>query len=732
MSLWSLSLLLLGALGGAVQAQDKALVDLDAADLAPGPLESWPNAGSAGGQFKAINQSRPVVDNIAGRWAVRFDKAAMESSFRVPPSITGSDDFTLMVSIWSQRPSGKQVFATWGSRPWDSAEFAYGTGAEGAYCSYGAGNFGFGRLLPPGGQWHDLAFVYAPGRFAVYGGGELLVERKMTLRTKAGEPIRLGVAWDHIKKEPCFPFAGAITRLRVYERALDEIQIRNLAGRFEAFVPQPGDGAAVEDRNVALAWQAGDREAKAFEVYLGEQADAVQAADRKSKLLRTPVPVDKRALPAQELGLGKTYFWRVDQLGPDGRVARKGPVWSFTVSAGPATEPQPRDRVSAVPADLRELIWKPGRYAVTQSLYFGTDEKVVAESSQPLAKDLPASTISCPLPRAKLQPGTRYYWRVDQDNGTLPPARGEVWSFRTADVAVKDDVTFFVGSDCHYGRDEINEINSRTFDRMNALPGEPLPAQAGGGTVRTPRGVVLCGDLLDHGSDRETSPAALERMFRDIGLLGEARLAFPVFEGFGNHDGGPGSFVREAIRLRNRKRRGLTAVSPNGLHYSWDWDHVHLVQLNLFAGSGAEDVASVTAKPHDPEKALEFLRDDLARQVGASGRPVVIFQHFGLPPDGMSHWWQPAAKERFREATRPYNVAAVFHGHSHAATVYQWQGLRIIADGSTIRPDSGGGDFFVIRITTNEFIAAHNKSDGWGVAIREPLKKPVVQPAGDR
>ena len=363
-------LLLCGGWTGQACANRGPLVDLDASHLAPGPLSAWPNRGSGGGQFAAIGSAQPSAVDVDGRRAVRFDGAALASSFPAPAGLTGNHEFSLLLHVRAEKLAGKQVVVSWASRPWDSAEFAYGTGGEGAYCSYGSGNFGFGRAAPPAQAWHHLAFVYEPGRFAVYGNGELLVQRKMTLKTKPNEPIRLGTAWDHLKKQPCFPF--------------------------------PGELASVKN--------------------------------------------------------------------------------------------------------------------------------------------------------------------------------------------------------------------------------------------------------------------------------------------------------------------------------SWDWDHVHLVQLNLFAGAGPADVASVTARPHDPENALAFLREDLETNAGASGRPVVIFQHFGLPPDGMSHWWQAAARDRFREAVRPYHVAAVIHGHSHAGTIYQWKGLRIIADGSTQRPESGGGDFFVIRITKDEFLAAHRLSDRWGECIREPIR----------
>ena len=712
-------LLLWAAVLPAARAADGPLVDLNAAGLGPGPLAAWANRGSAGGSFEA-GGDRPVVATVGGRQAVTLsEKQWLRSTLPAPAGLTKGRPFTLALWSYPTRLVGKQVMVSWASRPYDCAEFGYGKSREGAFCGW-LRDCSY-RRVPAVSQWHHIAYTYADGALRIYVDGQLDTQADHKLTPKAGEPILLGAGWDAAKKQPCFGFRGGLARVRIWDRCLSHREVRNDMGAVEPFGPVPPDASIAEDRQVVLRWQNGHPELRAVRVFLGEDRRAVESGDASAGRGGNLPAGTEGKLDAGELTLGKTYFWRVEQLGPDGARLAAGPTWSFTVSAGPAARPQPRDRVAGIRKDARELSWTPGRYAVSQTVYFGTDANSVARGEGVLARDLPAATAEVPLPGA-LDYARTYYWRVDQHNGTLPSARGNVWAFRTADEPRKDDVTFFVGSDCHYGREEINELNARTIDRMNWLAGEPMPKQVGGETVRTPRGVVLCGDLLDNGSDKQTAPAALERLVRDIGLSGEGRLAFPAYEGFGNHDGGPGSFVRQAISERNRRRPGLAAVSANGLHYSWDWDHVHLVQLNLFAGAGPEDVASVTAKPHDPENALDFLREDLARRVGASGRPVVIFQHFGLPPDGMSHWWQESAKDRFRELVRPYQVVAVFHGHSHAATIYQWKGLRIIADGSTQRPESDGGDFFVIRITKDEFIAARRLSDRWGDCVREALR----------
>jgi len=42
----------------------------------------------------------------------------------------------------------------------------------------------------------------------------------------------------------------------------------------------------------------------------------------------------------------------------------------------------------------------------------------------------------------------------------------------------------------------------------------------------------------------------------DFGLKGEQLLAYPVYEGFGEHDGSSGGLVRANLRSRNSLRPG--------------------------------------------------------------------------------------------------------------------------------------------------------------------------------
>jgi hypothetical protein len=190
------------------------------------------------------------------------------------------------------------------------------------------------------------------------------------------------------------------------------------------------------------------------------------------------------------------------------------------------------------------------------------------------------------------------------------------------------NVTFFSFSDPHYKLPDTN--GNPTVSVINTLPGTSYPPEIGG-VVQKPRAIVMQGDLIDDGAVAARYPIQWTNFLADFGVNGEGRCIFPVFEGVGNHDLNPNLFVFEQVKARNLVRKNLgyiSNISSNGYHYSWDWDGVHFVNLNLFAGNVWEGEADAYGKAHHPQFARAFLEEDLKRNVGNTGRPVVVVQHF--------------------------------------------------------------------------------------------------------
>jgi cytolysin (calcineurin-like family phosphatase) len=281
------------------------------------------------------------------------------------------------------------------------------------------------------------------------------------------------------------------------------------------------------------------------------------------------------------------------------------------------------------------------------------------------------------------------------------------------------NVTFLATSDAHYDAFENEDRNERvraTLRHMNEVATLRWPEPLGGDPIAAPRGAVVLGDLIDDGDRLLQGSLQSEPQWRfyaaDFGLDGtDGLLKYPVFEGWGNHDGPPvgaqkhGFSLQEQLKKRNllRKQKGLVAnLSDNGLHYSWDWDAVHLVQLNLYPGDKPHPRVKYSPVWHDPQGALAFLKQDLEKQVGKSGRPVVLLSHYGFDCD----WWHRDDWKALYDAVKPYNVVAYFHGHTGTQT-YKWKPdgeekpLTVINTGQT---ENG---FFIVQLTDERLRLAY-------------------------
>lgn len=232
------------------------------------------------------------------------------------------------------------------------------------------------------------------------------------------------------------------------------------------------------------------------------------------------------------------------------------------------------------------------------------------------------------------------------------------------------------------------QANSRAIELLRRFPGRAIAERVGGGQVsQNILGVINTGDLIDS-ADKNGGPYPAMQQFEwarykaDYGATGnEGRIPFPVYELHGNHDGPQGdTFIVKEIIARNKRRPGIVGRSANGLHYSWAWGPLHLISAGIFVGAGE---ARRQDHHYAPRASLEFVRKDLAEQVGASGRPVVICFH--LHPNCPEYDWPAEDLAAFWKAIQPYNVIALFHGHTHGSppSRMMWDGRQFATSLST-------------------------------------------------
>ena len=228
------------------------------------------------------------------------------------------------------------------------------------------------------------------------------------------------------------------------------------------------------------------------------------------------------------------------------------------------------------------------------------------------------------------------------------------------------------------------------------------------------RGVLMTGDITQNGRDARETPANEYGVFAaDYGLCGNRILRFPMFEGYGNHDFrswnnllyGNEHPVADSVSVRNPYRVGLTNQAPGKAgHYSWDWDGIHFINLNLCPSDIVPVVPDAPVGTRDPRLALTYLVDDLAA-VG-TGRPVVIMHHYY--PHAATFEWDQAQIDAYASAISGYQVIAILHGHSHGTGTGTWQGIPIFNLGSpfylSYNPD-GRGHYSVFRITNDRLYA---------------------------
>lgn len=246
------------------------------------------------------------------------------------------------------------------------------------------------------------------------------------------------------------------------------------------------------------------------------------------------------------------------------------------------------------------------------------------------------------------------------------------------------DFQFFVTSDLHFYRiwydinDQIaHPARLNLMNRQATVQGHPFSA------------VIVPGDLT---TGPNAPSLSAYRSLWESGNLPGSSIELPVYFGLGNHDtsarpGGFGAPSADAQRIWEYldTRMSLEHIDTSkdgclpgvdsgcqgygsfaGSHnYSWDWQGVHMMMLNTWAGD--------TDRAYTPPFAMNgmaWLARDLDYYVGNSGRPVILFQHYTLADanpgtDNKDHAWSPQNRSDFIAAIKKYNVVGLFDGHTH-------------------------------------------------------------------
>jgi len=173
------------------------------------------------------------------------------------------------------------------------------------------------------------------------------------------------------------------------------------------------------------------------------------------------------------------------------------------------------------------------------------------------------------------------------------------------------------------------------------------------------------------------------------------RVKYPVFPGLGNH-GDPSrtlcsdqdchdmnnlecysNYVYKYIKARVFGSNALYDPSStlnvhqpsyyesgSGDIYAWEWGSYHFIHGNIWMFyHGEEDQYQTSAaKKH-------WLMDYLEHVIGDSGKPVILFQHYGWDGQSFRDGWHDHNAEDLINVLynngKPYNVIGIFTGHVH-------------------------------------------------------------------
>nr|MBP8304969.1 LamG domain-containing protein [Phycisphaerae bacterium] len=300
-------------------------------------------------------------------------------------------------------------------------------GAADLYISSGAVWFGTKGAALNDDQWHHVAVTYSTSgnQIAIYVDGKVAATSTSTL-SDAIATVRIGGPRN---RNQWRRFIGKLDDAAVWGNALSAEDVKNVFWVGPQWMryathPTPANEAIVDTANVTLAWTQGET-ASQHHVYVGEVREDVQNGTGGT---------DKGLTSAASFSnypwaLGKTYYWRVDEVEADGKTTYPGTVWTFTISAKLASNPAPTHGAVLVDPNVT-LTWVAGSGAVSHDVYFGTDPANLAQVSK-----AQTGTVFTPVSVAY---DTTYAWRVDEFDGTQTYT-GDVWTFKTTpDIQVTD------------------------------------------------------------------------------------------------------------------------------------------------------------------------------------------------------------------------------------------------------------------------------------------------------
>ena len=312
------------------------------ADISEGLIGWWKfdeGAGTTVADSSGAGHDGFFVDSTP-EWVPGMYGTALEFDGTDKVEIPDHEDFHLAnamsVALWMQ-PGAEQVSSAKLFIKQKSGQYPYSlqydeTG-QGLFATvYATTRYDTAPHIPDfPGEWAHMCFTYNGSVLILYKDGEEVARVNTSGQLQQNNlSLSIGCRLDYDQN-----FNGIIDDVRLFNRELSSEEVQQIMVDAPADVvtdPSPADGATDVLRDVVFSWVPVEI-ATRHDIYFGTDAQAVAGADISDTtgVYRGRI-IAGSFTPTEKLEFGKTYYWRVDEIGaPPDNIVLKGNLWSFTV-----------------------------------------------------------------------------------------------------------------------------------------------------------------------------------------------------------------------------------------------------------------------------------------------------------------------------------------------------------------------------------------------------------------